>query len=134
MLEELQTKNLVRRPEPKQDEETGQYLPNGAAAKGGLNKSISDAGWGMFTDMLQVKAGWAGRVLAFVDPKYTSQMCSNCGVVKAKTLEERWHSCECGCELDRDTNAAKNILKKHAGAGSVPQILLCGESVNAPAF
>ncbi len=134
VLEDLQTKNLVRRPEPKQDEETGQYLPNGAAAKGGLNKSISDGGWGMFTDMLQVKAGWAGRVLAFVDPKYTSQMCSNCGVVKAKTLEERWHSCECGCELDRDTNAAKNILKKHAGAGSVPQILLCGESVNAPAF
>ena len=132
VLEELQTKNLVRRPKPKQDEETGQYLPNGAAAKGGLNKSIADAGWGMFTDMLQVKAECAGRVVAFVDPKYTSQVCSTCGVIKAKTLEERWHSCECGCELDRDTNAAKNILKKHAGAGSVPQMNQRGESVEAP--
>jgi len=134
VLEELQTKNLVRRPKPKQDEQTGQYLPNGAAAKGGLNKSLADAGWSMFTEMLQVKAAWAGRVLTFVDPKYTSQVCSNCGVVKPKTLEERWHSCECGCELDRDTNAAINILKKYVGAGSVPQILPRGESVEALAF
>jgi putative transposase len=134
VLEELQTRNLITRPKPKQDEATGQYLPNGAAAKGGLNKSISDAGWGMFTDILQVKAAWAGRVLVFVDPKYTSQVCSSCGVVKSKTLEERWHSCECGCELDRDTNAARNILKKYFGAGSVPQILPRGESVEAPAF
>ena len=120
VLEELQTRNLVKRPKPKQDEETGQYLPNGAAAKGGLNKSITDAGWSMFTEMLCAKAECAGRVVAFVDPKYTSQVCSNCGTVKTKTLDERWHSCECGCELDRDTNAAKNILKKYAGAGSVP--------------
>lgn len=134
VLEELQTKNLVRRPKPKQDEKTGQYLPNGAAAKGGLNKSISDAGWGMFTEMLQVKAAWAGRVVAFVDPKYTSQVCSTCGVVKPKTLEERWHSCECGCELDRDTNAARNILQKYVRAGSALQILPRGESVEAPAF
>jgi putative transposase len=134
VLEELQTKNLVKRPKPKQDEETGQYLPNGASAKGGLNKSISDAGWGMFTEMLCVKAASAGRMVAFVDPKYTSQVCSNCGVVRQKTLDERWHSCECGCELDRDTNAAKNILKKHAGAGSVPQMNPRGESVEAPAF
>ncbi|MFL5663589.1 MAG: RNA-guided endonuclease InsQ/TnpB family protein [Ktedonobacteraceae bacterium] len=134
VLEELQTKNLVKRPKPKQDEETGPYLPNGASAKAGLNKSILDAGWGMFTHILCVKAECAGRVVAFVDPKYTSQMCSNCGTVKTKTLDERWHSCECGCELDRDTNAAKNILKKHAGAGSVPQILPREESVEAPAF
>ncbi len=85
MLEELQTQNLVKRPKPKQAEETGQYLPNGVSAKAGLNKSISDAGWGMFTDMLQVKAACAGRVIAFVDPKYTSQVCSNCGVVRKKT-------------------------------------------------
>ncbi len=134
VLEELQTKNLVKRPKPKQDEETGQYLPNGASAKGGLNKSISDAGWGMFTEMLCVKAASAGRMVAFVDPKYTSQVCSNCGVVRQKTLDERWHSCECGCELDRDTNAAKNILKKHAGAGSVPQMNPRRESVEASAF
>jgi putative transposase len=123
VLEALQTKKLLRRPKPKQDEETGQYVPNGAAAKGGLNKSISDAGWGMFTEMLQIKAAWAGRVLVFVDPKYTSQICPGCGNVRKKTLEERWHSCECGCELDRDTASAKVILdegRKQLGAGSAP--------------
>jgi len=137
VLEDLQTKNLVRRPKPKQDEATGQYLPNGAAAKGGLNKSISDAGWGMFTDMLYVKAGWAGRTIICVDPKYTSQICPGCGNVRRKTLEERWHSCECGCELDRDTASAKVILdegRKQLGAGSAPQMNPPGESVEAPAF
>jgi putative transposase len=137
VLEELQTRNLVRRPKPKQDEQTGQYVPNGAAAKGGLNKSISDAGWGMFTDMLHVKAAWAGRQVIFVNPKYTSQICPACGNVRRKTLEERWHSCECGCELDRDTASAKVILDvghTQLGAGSVPQMNPRGESVEAPPF
>jgi putative transposase len=137
VLEDLQTKNLIRRPKPKQDEETGQYLPNGAAAKGGLNKSLSDAGWGMFTDMLQVKAAWAGRAVLFVNPKKTSQICPNCGNVRQKDLSERWHSCACGCELDRDTASAKVILdlgRKQLGAGSALQILPRGESVEAPPF
>lgn len=111
VLEDLKTANLVRRPKPKQDEETGQYLPNGASAKAGLNKSINDAGWAMFTNLLSYKAECAGRSLVFVNPKYTSQVCSGCGVVRKKELSERWHSCECGCELDRDTNAAINILR-----------------------
>jgi len=110
VLEKLQTANLTRRPNPKQHEETGQYLPNGASAKSGLNKSINDAGWGLFTELLQVKAAWAGREVMFVNPYKTSQMCSGCGTEVKKDLSERWHSCECGCELDRDTNAAKNIL------------------------
>jgi putative transposase len=109
-FEDLQTTNLVRRPKPKQDEETGQYLPNGAAAKAGLNKSISDAGWSQFVQLCIYKAAWAGRTLVQVNPKYTSQICSGCGAVVKKDLSERWHSCECGCELDRDTNAAINIL------------------------
>jgi putative transposase len=44
----MQIMNLVKRPKPKQDKETGQYLSNGAAAKAGLNKSIVDAGWSQF--------------------------------------------------------------------------------------
>lgn len=43
--------------------------------------------------------------------KYTSQVCSGCGTVKKKELSERWHSCECGCELDRDHNATINVLR-----------------------
>jgi transposase len=109
-FEDLQTTNLLKRPKPKQDEATGQYLPNGAAAKAGLNKSISDAGWSQFVQLCLYKAAWAGRMLVQVDPKSTSQICSGCGTVVKKDLSERWHSCECGCELDRDTNAAINIL------------------------
>lgn len=110
VLEDLKTANLVKRPKPKQDEQTGAYRPNGASAKAGLNKSISDAGWGIFTELVSVKAAWAGRTVIFVDPSKTSQICPNCGTIRKKTLNERWHSCEYGCELDRDTASAKVIL------------------------
>lgn len=110
VFEDLQTSNLTKRPKPKQDEETGQYLPNGASAKAGLNKSIVDAGWTTFTEMTSVKAAWAGRVVLFVNPSRTSQICPNCGTIRKKDLSERWHSCECGCSLDRDTASAKVIL------------------------
>jgi len=112
VFEDIQIGNLTKKPKPKKDEATGQYLPNGAASKGGLNKSILDAGWGMFMSMCSVKAAWAGRTLIKVSPKFTSQICSNCGTVKKKDLSERWHRCDCGAELDRDVNAAINILAR----------------------
>nr|HET6904051.1 transposase [Ktedonobacteraceae bacterium] len=110
VFEDLQVKNLTKAPAPKQDETTGMFLPNGASAKAGLNKSILDAGWSTFTEMVSVKAAWAGRTVIFVNPSRTSQMCPNCRTIRKKTLEERWHSCACGCELDRDTASAKVIL------------------------
>ncbi len=110
VFEDLQAANLIKRPKPKHDEATGQYLPNGAAAKAGLNKSMSDAGWGQFIEYCTYKAVWAGRTVIQVNPKYTSQICSGCGRVRKKELDERWHSCECGSQLDRDTNSAKVIL------------------------
>ncbi|HEY6543246.1 MAG TPA: transposase [Ktedonobacteraceae bacterium] len=110
VFEELQPANMNKRPKPKQDE-IGCYLPNGAAAKSGLNKSIADAGWGIFQQFCVYKAANAGRTVLFVNPKYTSQICSECGTVIKKELSERWHSCECGCSLDRDHNAALNILR-----------------------
>ncbi len=76
-----------------------------------LAKSISDAAWSMFRNVLTVKAGSAGRVLAEVDPRYTSQDCSGCGYRAKKKLSERWHHCPmCGLSMDRDTNAAWNLL------------------------
>ena len=111
VFENIKTSNLVRKPEPKQDE-NGKYLPNGASAKGGLNMSILDAGWGTFVSICSVKAVWAGRTLIKVSPQFTSQVCSGCGQVRKKDLSERWHSCECGTELDRDVNAAINILER----------------------
>ncbi|HEY6409422.1 MAG TPA: transposase [Ktedonobacteraceae bacterium] len=111
VFEDLAPGNMSRRPKPKQDAETGEYLPNGASAKAGLNKSIHDAGWRQFVQHCQNKAEEAGSRVLLVSPKYTSQMCSGCGAISAKELDERWHSCSCGTELDRDHNAAKNILR-----------------------
>ena len=111
VFEKLQPANMSKRPEPKQDEATGQYVPNGASAKAGLNKSILDAGWGQFQQICKNKAECAGSRIVFVSPKYTSQMCSGCGAIVQKELEERWHTCSCGCSLDRDHNAAINILR-----------------------
>jgi putative transposase len=116
VFEDLSPSHMSKRPKPKQDEVTGQYLPNGAAAKSGLNKSIFDAGWSTFVALCESKAAWAGTIQVIrVDPKYTSQVCCNCGKIRPKTLDERWHSCECGCELDRDVNSAKAI--KDIGLG-----------------
>lgn len=111
VFEDLQPANMSKRAKPKQDAETGAYLPNGASAKSGLNKSIQDAGWGQFVQYCTYKAVCAGRAVVQVNPRCTSQACCGCGAIRKKTLEERWHSCECGCELDRDHNAALNILR-----------------------
>src|SRR5262249_49792451 len=56
VFEKLQPAHMSKRPKPKQDEASGQYLPNGASAKAGLNKSILDAGWRMFQQMCKSKA------------------------------------------------------------------------------
>jgi len=112
-VEDLLIKNMVRKPKPKPDPENpGQFLPNGKAAKGGLNKSINDAGWGTFVSMLGFKAEKAGSRLLKVSPNYTSQTCPECGTIVKKELANRWHSCECGCEMHRDTAAALVILSR----------------------
>jgi putative transposase len=75
-----------------------------------LAKSIGDAGWSAFLGILAAKAAYAGRRVVAVPPAYTSQTCSLCGVIVAKGLSVRWHSCpDCGTSLQRDHNAAKNI-------------------------
>jgi putative transposase len=77
-----------------------------------LAKSIHDAAWSQFATFLSYKAAWAGRVFVAVNPAYTSQDCSGCGHRQKKALAERVHSCVCcGLTLDRDHNAARNILR-----------------------
>jgi len=83
-----------------------------------LAKSINDVGWGLFVQWLEYFAKIYGKVLVKVNPQYTSQKCSDCGQIVKKTLSVRTHVCSCGCVLDRDENAAINILKlglKQAG-------------------
>jgi putative transposase len=76
-----------------------------------LTKSILDASWNQFCQILTYKAAEAGRKVGMVNPAYTSQTCSRCGTIKTKTLSERHHKClACGHSEHRDVNAAKNIL------------------------
>jgi putative transposase len=81
-------------------------------SKGFLAKHVLDCSWAEFLSMLTYKAVEAGCEVVLVNPAYTSQRCSSCGLVQKKTLAERWHECPCGTSLHRDLNAAKNILTR----------------------
>ena len=77
-----------------------------------LAKSISDAAWSQFAQWLEYFGKVYGKIISAVTPQYTSQECSNCGNLVKKSLSTRTHICGCGTVLDRDHNAAKNILIK----------------------
>jgi len=106
-LEDLLVRNMVRNPH--------------------LAKSISDASWGQFRTILEAKAVYAGRRVVAVPAMYTTQDCSDCGERVLKSMSVRTHVCpSCGLVLDRDENAALNILalgKQQSGAGQAPQAL-----------
>ena len=110
-VEALQVENMMARPKPKPDPENeGQFLHNGASSKTGLNKSIADVSWSMFRNVLTMKAESAGRLVVAINPAYTTAMCSRCGNIAKKSLDERVHLClVCDLVMDRDTNAAVNI-------------------------
>ena len=76
-----------------------------------LAKSINDAGWYQFRKWLEHFGVKFGKITVAVNPAYTSQECSSCGTVVKKSLSMRTHVCKCGFVLDRDWNAAINILK-----------------------
>jgi putative transposase len=87
-------------------------------ARGRFALSILDAGWSYLVSRLAHKAESAGRDVIVVDPAYTSKTCSGCGVLfEHLSLSDRWVSCGCGTSLDRDHNAALNILKRGLGQG-----------------
>ena len=76
-----------------------------------LAKSISDVAWSLFRHCLEYKAEEAGIGFKAVKPDYTSQDCSACGHREKKPLSQRVHHCKaCGYKMDRDHNAAINIL------------------------
>lgn len=94
VIEDLKTKNLLKNHH--------------------LAKSIANASWYLFRIMLEYKCKWYGKQLITVDPKYTSQNCSNCGFCSGpKPLQIREWTCpNCKTRHDRDVNAAVNILHK----------------------
>lgn len=119
-IESLVVRNMVKRPKPKLDEVTGQYVPNGASGKTGLNKSIADAAWSAFFTALIAKAEEAERQVVKVPPAYTTQACNDCGHRQVMPLSVRVYTCEqCGVVRDRDYNASLNILQSALGRQSV---------------
>lgn len=109
--EDLRISNMTMRPRPRPD--SNGYEPNGAAAKAGLNKSIHDAGWGLFLRVLAAKAESAGRHVIAVDPRHTSQRCAHCGHTAAgnRASQAEFRCLACGHQAHADVNAAANILR-----------------------
>jgi putative transposase len=113
-LEDLNIKGMSHRCKVKQDE-NGKYLPNGQSAKSGLNKSILDASWGSFIDILEYKASWNDKQVIHIDRFFpSSKTCSKCGWINnGLTLKDRtWICPKCDEKHDRDFNAAINILNE----------------------
>jgi putative transposase len=109
--EDLNLKGLSKRNAPKQDE-TGAFIPNGQAAKSGLNLSWSDAAFAQFFQILGHIAGKAGAVVIGKNPAYTSQLLSYRDEVIFTdcSIREYWDECE-KLRVDRDINAAINVLR-----------------------
>ena len=75
-----------------------------------LAKHIQDHAWGKLIQFTGSKAAKAGKIVELVEARYTSQKCSQCGIMDPKTLADRIHICpNCGLEMDRDINASVNI-------------------------
>ncbi|MEV0643519.1 transposase [Streptomyces sp. NPDC050619] len=112
--EDLTIRNMSKTPAPKPDlDKPGSFLPNGAARKAGLNRSIADAGWGVFLAILNAKAESAGREVMAVDPRNTSRRCPECGHTAKgnRPAQEKFHCQECGHQAHADTVGALNVLR-----------------------
>ena len=111
-----------------------QAAPNGGSPPGAdkrYTRGIADVAWGQFVQFTAYKAANAGRVVALVNPKHTTQMCSGCHAIVPKGIEVRVHDCpHCGLKLNRDHNAALNILARGLASISTDSSV----SVEAPAF
>jgi putative transposase len=114
VVEDLEIANMLGRAKPKPDpDHPGQFLPNGARAKTGLNRSISDAGWGQFVSILRAKAEEAGRTWIGVNPQHTSDRCECCGhAAPENRVSQAEFVCQrCGHHAPADQHAARNILR-----------------------
>ena len=108
-VEDLSIPNMTRSAKGTQ-EEPGK----GVKAKSGLNRSISEQGWGRLTEMIAYKAEWAGKRFVKVDPKHTSQACYLCGTIdgRSRRSQSEFLCTGCGYAANADVNAAQNILRR----------------------
>ncbi|MGW3386371.1 RNA-guided endonuclease InsQ/TnpB family protein [Streptomyces cinereoruber] len=113
--ERLNIAGMVKSPAPKPDpDRPGGFLPNSAAAKAGLNRSILDAGWAQFLGILANKAESAGRLVVPVDARNTSRTCPECGhVAKGSRVTQAKFACTaCGFTANADHVGATNVLTR----------------------
>jgi putative transposase len=109
--EDLNIRGMKSRCKPKRV--NGRFMPNGQPAKRGLNLSISDASWGDLTQKIEWVAAKSGKPVLAVNPKYTSQECSNCGHISKDNRDGEKFICqECGHIDHADTQAARTILRR----------------------
>ncbi|MGW3407071.1 RNA-guided endonuclease InsQ/TnpB family protein [Streptomyces zhihengii] len=112
--EDLKIRSMMKAPAPKPDpKRLGAFVPNGAAAKAGLNRSIADASWGVFLRILTSKAESAGREVIAVDPRNTSRMCPECGhtAKENRPSQAKFHCMSCGQTAHADEVGAINVLR-----------------------
>ncbi|MGP8301694.1 RNA-guided endonuclease InsQ/TnpB family protein [Streptomyces inhibens] len=113
--ERLNTAGMTKAPAPKPDpEQPGGFLPNGAAAKAGLHRSILDAGWGIFFGILAQKAESAARRVIPVDARNTSRTCPECGHVakENRVTQAKFECTACGFLANADHVGALNVLSR----------------------
>jgi putative transposase len=113
--EKLNTAGMTKTPAPRPDpEQAGAFLPNGAAAKAGLNRSILDAGWGLFFGILAQKAESAARRVIPVDARNTSRTCPECGHVtkENRVTQAKFECTACGLVENADRVGALNVLHR----------------------
>lgn len=115
----LNTAGMTKTPAPEPDpEREGAFLPNGAAAKAGLNKTILDAGWGLFLGILAQKAESAARRVIPVDARNTSRTCppeiGGCGHVakENRRSQAKFECVKCGLIENADRVGALNVLHR----------------------
>ena len=112
-LEKLSAKDMTRRAQPAPDPNNpGRFVPNGAAAKSGLNKAILSKGWYRFEQALKSASRYSGTQVVKVPAAFTSQRCSACGRVDPKSRESQavFRCTHCSHTGHADVNAAQNIL------------------------
>jgi transposase len=114
-VEKLATRNMVRAPKPKADPgNESHYLPNGKAAKAGLNKGIYANCWGVIAQRLEDKTSASGTALVYVPAAFSSLECRNCGhsVKENRKSQAEFHCVKCGHEDHADIQAASTILAR----------------------
>lgn len=112
VLEDLNISGMSKKCKPKQDQ-NGKYLKNNQSAKRALNRLIRDCSWGELVLKIQSVAEKFGCIVLKVNPKFTSQKCSNCGHIdKNSRNKEKFVCTNCGFIADADNQASVNIGKK----------------------